>query len=126
LKFPVHYRVATVDGKPVTWTGNYPLDEGLGGPLRRWRVAREMRQRAVIERTLAGLATLAGVGTSRRMKHNDVSDSWISKPLSNPIDKHSLSDRKRRLHRAAWNPIRLDNKLLDQKSDPNGRCDHNY
>src|SRR5215213_1874902 len=121
LASAVAYDVPVLDLDAIAADADDALDERLVRALGRW-----CRARAAAAETLGrDAADRAGrvVGALRWVEDDDVADRRIAEAHADAVHEHALADVERRLHRAARDPIRLDEQQLDEEGDQQRRND---
>ena len=112
--------MAVEDRDRVAGAGNDALDERLADSLRSaGRTAGGDRPPGSGCHSRRSL----GVGAGRRVEHDDVADARV---VDQAVGEDPLADVQRRLHRAARDPVRLDDERLDQQRQPDGDRDRDH
>ena len=57
------------------------------------------------------------LGAFGRMEDRDLADVRFAEVRADAVDEHALADRQRRFHRAAGNPVGLDDQRLDPERE---------
>src|SRR5262249_45681765 len=112
LRLAVAVQVAVTDEDRVPRPGDEALDE-VG---RRVFLVDRLRTRFVGGDLYAARGAVLG-RTGRRVEDDDVADARVAEVVAQPVDEHALTDFQRRLHRAARDPVRLDEERLDQQGE---------
>src|SRR5262249_52056563 len=120
LKHAVADDVTVADRYAVARDADDALDEVLVRARRRRSRAGDAALGAVVERALAGDPALVRVGALRRVEDEYVPHLRIAEVVPYAVDEHALADREGRLHRAARDPVRLDDERLDPERKAEG------